>query len=246
MSAETKAHRRPPAHHRLRPVIALLAIVLAALVLAACGGSSSSGSGTTNSADGTTNSANTTTQGGSRSNRFASVRACLQKEGINLPAGGAGRPAGGGPPSGGPGHFKLPEGVSRSKFQEAMKKCGGGFFRRGRPSFNNATTRAALTKYAECMRANGVNLPAPNTNGKGPVFNTKGINTSSATFKAARTKCQSDLKGAFGAGRPAGGGPPGGGSPGGVPGGGAPPAGGEGGPPQGGYGPPPGSGAEGG
>ena len=33
------------------------------------------------------------------------------------------------------------------------------------------------------MRENGVNLPAPNTSGNGPVFNTKGIDTSSATFK---------------------------------------------------------------
>jgi hypothetical protein len=59
------------------------------------------------------------------------------------------------------------------------------------------------------MRENGVNLPTPNTSGNGPVFNTKGINTSSATFKSAQSRCQSDLPGGL-AGRAPNGGPPGG------------------------------------
>lgn len=202
----------------------LLSIPAAAAALAACGGS---GSGSNASA----NSASTTKDASARSSRFASLRSCLEKEGINLPAasGNGGQPGTGGPPTGGAGGFKLPEGVSRSKLQEAMKKCGAGDFAGGaRPGFSSATARAALTKYAACMRENGVNLPTPNTNGKGAVFNTKGINTSSETFKNAQKKCQSDLKGAFSAGRPPGGGE------------GAPPTG-EGGPPAGGYGPPPGS-----
>lgn len=88
---------------------------------------------------------------------------------------------------------------------------------RGR-RFNSAAGRAALTKFAQCMRENGVNLPAPNTSGNGPVFNTKGINASSSAFKTAQSKCRSDLRGAFGAG----GGPPGGAPPNGAS--GAPPA----------------------
>lgn len=241
MSANTATQFEPPARHRLRSVIALLAIAILAVTLSACGGSSSSGS--SGSGSGTTNSASTTKPSGSRSSRFASLQACLQKEGIKLsaPAGGSGRPGSGGPPSGGAGGFKLPEGVSRAKFQEAIKKCGGGGFAGGaRPGFSSSTAKAALTKYAACMRENGVNLPAPNTSGKGPVFDTKGIDTSSETFKNAQKKCQSDLKGAFGAGgRPPGGGPPAGGE-------GGPPAG-AGGAPAGGYGgPPPGSEGEGG
>jgi hypothetical protein len=50
-----------------------------------------------------------------------------------------------------------------------------------------------------------VNVPAPNTSGSGPVFDTKGIDTSSAQFKAAEAKCQSDLSGAFRRGPSAGG-----------------------------------------
>jgi hypothetical protein len=43
------------------------------------------------------------------------------------------------------------------------------------------------------MRKNGVNLPKPNTSGKGPIFNTKGIDTTSASFKAADAKCVREL-----------------------------------------------------
>jgi len=55
------------------------------------------------------------------------------------------------------------------------------------------------------MRENGVNVPPPNTSGKGPIFSVKGLNTASAQFKAAESKCSVQLQGA----RP-GGGPPGG------------------------------------
>ena len=58
------------------------------------------------------------------------------------------------------------------------------------------------------MRENGVNLPAANTSGTGPVFSTKGIDISSQAFKSAQKACQSDLKGAFGTGTPPSGGPP--------------------------------------
>lgn len=222
MPMDTQLQPRPSVRRRLRLPIAVLTAAAAALVLVACGGGSSS-SGTS------TTSASATKPNGSRSGGFAALRTCLQKEGINLPSAPSGGNGSGGPPNGGAGGFKLPEEVSRSKFQEAIKKCGGGGFPGGRrPGFDSATARAALTKYATCMRESGVNLPAPNTGGKGPIFDTKGIDTSSATFKNAQKKCQSVLKGAFGAGGAgAGGGPP--------------PGGGEGAPPAGGYGPPPGA-----
>jgi hypothetical protein len=221
MPTDTPDQQRLSRPHRLHRLIATVAIAsVAAVVLAACGSSSKSSSSSA------TNSASTTHSGTSPSNRFASLRACLQKEGINLgSASPGGQPGSGGPPGAG-GGLKLPEGVSQSKFQEALKKCGGGFPGGARRGFNSATARAALTKYAACMRGNGVNLPAPNTSGNGPVFNTKGIDTSSAAFKSAQQKCQSNLKGAFGAG----GRPPGGGE-------GGPPSGAEGGPPAGAPGP---------
>jgi hypothetical protein len=56
--------------------------------------------------------------------------------------------------------------------------------------------RHALAKYAGCLRQNGVNMPAPSTSGKGPIYNTKGINTGSPQFRAATKKCRGTLIGA--------------------------------------------------
>jgi hypothetical protein len=64
------------------------------------------------------------------------------------------------------------------------------------------------------MRASGVKLPAPNTSGKGPIFNTKGIDTSSSTFKAADGKCAHELARPGVPGAPGAGGGPGGAAPG--------------------------------
>ena len=225
MSKDAHESPRPP-RRRLRPLLAALMVALAAIALAACG---SSGGSTT-----TTNSASTTKSGAPGTNRFASLRACLAKEGITLPSrptgstGSTGTTGSGGFPGARRGGFKLPEGVSRTKFQEALKKCGGGNFG-GRRNFNSATAKAALTKYSQCMRENGVNLPPPNTTGKGPVFDTSGLDRTSATFTAAEKKCEGDLPAFFGRGRPAAGAT------------GGPPTG-EGGPPAGEGGTPPGEG----
>lgn len=145
------------------------------------------------------------------------MRECLQKNGITLPA----RPNGsGGPGFLGGGGATLPKGVTRAQYEAALKKCGGGnrFFRQGQGAagFSSPAFRQALTKYAACLRQNGINLPAPNTSARGPIFDTKGINTSSPQFKAATTKCRATLLGAFrrrpGTGRaPGASGPPPGG-----------------------------------
>jgi hypothetical protein len=160
------------------------------MALAACGSSGSSA---------TTNAAAKTASSGSGKDRRAAFRECLQKQGVKLPAAptGGGQPGSGAPPSGGAGVLGGAGGAS-TKMQEAFKKCGGGSFG-GRPR-NSAAAKATLTKFAACMRENGVKLPAPNTSGKGPVFDTKGIDTSSAAFKSAQSKCRSALKGTFGAG----------------------------------------------
>jgi hypothetical protein len=213
-------HRRFPA-----PAL-LLALALACLGLAACGGSSN----TTKSA---TSAASTTAAGGQLRGRFTALRSCLAKAGITLPqrALGAGAPGGqaGGTPggAGGPGGgaqrsqprpgggffgggggrgLRLPNGVTRAKLQAALMKCGGSALRR--PFFNSANLRATVTKFAACMRQNGVKLPTPNTSGNGPVFNNKGLNTAAAQFMAATAKCRPLLTGSFG-GRGGGpGGPP--------------------------------------
>jgi hypothetical protein len=201
----------------------VFALVLASLVLAACGSSSKSSSSTSTSASASASS-KTATGGpaGAGGKRFTALRECLEKEGITLPkpTGGQHKPGKGGPGGaagflgggGGAGGRQLPKGVSKSKYEAAIKKCGGspagGHFKRGGSNFAGPTAKAALAKFAACMRENGVNVPAPNTSGKGPVFNTKGLNTSSSKFKTAETKCASILRAAYNPSEGAGGGQP--------------------------------------
>lgn len=188
------SHIRKP----LLPTSAAIAL-LACLGLAACGGSSSTSTSTTNAS---ANAAKTSTTPNRPPGRFAALRACLQKNGVTLPAPTPGQqgPLGLGGPAGG---RQLPKGVTRAQVQAAMKKCGGGSGFRGPNGqsgprrFGSPGFRKALSAFAACMRSNGVNLPAPDTSGTGPVFKTGSVNTKSATFKAASTKCQSVLRSAF-------------------------------------------------
>jgi hypothetical protein len=233
-------------HHsnRRKTAAAPLAIVLLSLLLAACGG----GSGSTSSSSASASTKTGTNARGQFAARGAALRTCLKKEGITLPERKPGK-TGGKPPagpfgaggSGGQrGGFQLPKGVTREKLQAALKKCGGGFGGGGARRFGGARSAQRLTKFAACMRSNGINLPTPNTSGKGPVFDTKGIDTTSAAFKQADAKCAKELRPAGGAaggpgaapgasgeaGAP-GGGVPGASAPGGAPAGGesgAPPA----------------------
>jgi hypothetical protein len=125
---------RPAARRRLRVILAVVAIAVIGAVVGVVATSSSG-----------TNSTSTTQQSTTRSSRYASLQSCLRKEGINLtaPSGSGPKPgAGNGGPHAG---FKLPEGVSRTKFQEAVKKCGGGSLPRGggAPGSQSAESAAA-------------------------------------------------------------------------------------------------------
>ncbi|HEY5285672.1 MAG TPA: hypothetical protein VIJ50_01035, partial [Solirubrobacteraceae bacterium] len=188
--------------HRKPAVAAVLVLLLACLGLAACGGSSSDTTSTganaasTGSASGasSTGSAGSTsrTQGapgaGRGSGRFTALRECLQKNGISLPKRtGSARPGGGFVPGAGAGSGpQLPSGVTRAQYEAALKKCGGHLFGGGAARrLNNPVFKAALSKYGDCLRANGIKLPAPNTSGNGPIFDTKGIDTASSQFKSA-------------------------------------------------------------
>lgn len=202
-----------------RPAAAAITLLLivASLALAACGSSSSTSSTTSSSAAQPAAGVGTGASGPQGpGGRFSALRTCLAKQGINLPPRRAGQrrpptgppgPQGGGVPGGGlpgggfGGGQALPPGVTAPQFRAAIQKCGGagrfGLRRLSIPAY-----RAALAKFAACMRQNGINLPAPNVTGNGPIFNTKGLNTTSASFKAANAKCQPNLRGSFGARAP--------------------------------------------
>jgi hypothetical protein len=189
---------------RTPTAVAVVLLALASVLLAACGGSSTSSSSTTSTsaaATTPTTSAPGKLPGAANPGRFLALRECLKKNGITLPQ----RTPGQGPGAGGPGSGPtLPAGVSRAQYEAILKKCGGGFAGgRGKlgklgARFSSPEAKKALTKFAACMRENGIKIGEPNTSGKGSIFNTKGISTNTAAFAAAETKCRSDLRGAFG------------------------------------------------
>jgi hypothetical protein len=175
--------------------VAVLLVVLASLVLAACGGgSSTSSSSTSTSASATTTTPSTTGKApGAIGGRFAALRECLQKNGITLPKFTPGKRV-----APGTSRSFLPKGVTKAQYEAAIKKCGGpGFFARGKDRFNTPAFKQALAKFAACMHENGVDVPKANTSGTGPVFNSKGLDTSSPKFQAAEAKCRPDLSGAL-------------------------------------------------
>jgi hypothetical protein len=204
-------NRRNPAGAAKPAAAAVLVLLLACLGLAACGGSSKSSSTSANAAA-TSSTAEGARTGptGPRAGRFQALRECLQKNGITLPkrtpgqrpGGGAGGFLGGG--AGGP---RLPAGVTRAQYEAAVRKCGGAAFVGAGNPIRSPAVKQAVAKFAKCMRENGVNVPEPNTSGNGPIFNTKGLNTTSAQFKTAETTCSSYLRSAFRRG-PSAGGPP--------------------------------------
>jgi hypothetical protein len=114
----------------------------------------------------------------------------LQKNGVPLPKRTPGQP----------GATGLPKGVTGGQLAAALKKCGAGGFGGGPvPRFNNprSQTGHALTEFAACMRSHGVNVPEPNTSGSGPIFDTKGLNTSSPQFRTAEAACREVLRAAI-------------------------------------------------
>ena len=200
-------------HRRKSAAAAAVVLLLASLLLAACGSSSKSSSSTSTTASASTSTPTTTTStttGAAKApaaGRFTALRECLQKNGITLPKRAPGRkrtPGAGGFLGGGTGG-QLPKGMTRTQYQAILKKCGGGF---AAARTNSPAFKQSLAKFAACMRENGVKLPEPNTSGKGPVFNTAGISTTSTKFKSAEAKCSASLRGSF-RGAPGAGGPPG-------------------------------------
>jgi hypothetical protein len=193
---------------RLRPAAAgALLVLLAGLLLAACGGGTSSKSSSSTSAAAKAAAG----AGGQFGARGAALRTCLQKSGVTLPKPKTGQRTtpGAGGPFGAGGAAKLPSGVTAAQLRAALKKCGGGQFRGGKGFAAGGTQRFA--KFAACMRKNGVKLPQPNTSGKGPIFNTKGLDTTSAAFKRADAKCVRELR-PSGSPQPGGQGAPGAGA----------------------------------
>jgi hypothetical protein len=166
---------------------AALVLMLASLALAACGGSSKTSSSTATGAATTATSATTTTST-TAATQPAQLRACLRKAGI---------PVSNSVSSISEVLANQPKGVSREQLLAAAKGCGGigTGATAGKPHVSAAAYKQAFVKFVSCMNEHGVKLPAPNTSGKGPLIDTKGIDTASASYKAAAEKCSPILRG---------------------------------------------------
>jgi hypothetical protein len=186
-----------------RALTTLALVVLAAVALAACGSSSKSptttaATTTTAASSASANTGTATTKAGTPAPvRRSSLRECLHKQGITLPARKPGQTGGFFGPGG-----QLPPGVTRQQLNAALGKCASqtrGRFRAGVLRLQPAAKKA-FTEFAACMRQSGIHLPPPDTSGSGPIFSTKGLNASSPKFRAASAKCRAVLASAFRAG----------------------------------------------
>jgi hypothetical protein len=54
----------------------------------------------------------------------------------------------------------------------------------------SAQATAVLVRFAECLRHSGLNIPAPNTSGTGPVIDLKGLDAKNQQTRTAVAKCQ--------------------------------------------------------
>jgi hypothetical protein len=189
-------------------IFTIVALAVGCL-MAGCGSASST---STSSASAAATSSSTTTSGsttaagsGGFSARRTQLVACLKQHGVTLPSRPAGAPPAGGtgtgttgtggPPAGGGGFFGGGGGGARRfannpKMLAAFKACGANFgFRRG--NFAGRISHTTITKYVDCVRQHGYNLPNPNFSGKGSVFPSN-IRTN-PKFVAASKACQSIL-----------------------------------------------------
>lgn len=153
----------------------------------------SAGSGSSSSASGTAAAGSSSSAtSGEFAARLAAVRTCIQKSGVTL------SPRGSGGPSSMFRNPRLPKGMTRSQYAEVLRKCGTGLAGGAgalakRRLFDNTRFSQALVVFADCLRRNGVPVPPPNTSGKGPVFDTRGLDTTSPKFRQARQQCRGTL-----------------------------------------------------
>jgi hypothetical protein len=165
-----------------RKALAALALALAAFALASCGGSSG-----TSSSRASSSSASVSKGTSSTASQPQRLRACLKKLGIDAPSSIS-------TVSDLLAH--TPKGVTRAQLVAAVQSCGGigPGLAVAKPRTSLAAYRQAFVNFVSCMRQQGVNLPDPDTSGKGPVLDTKGIDTASPKYKGAAAKCSPILR----------------------------------------------------
>jgi hypothetical protein len=86
--------------------------------------------------------------------------------------------------------------MSRAQYHEELLRCAGLKFSQTTPvAPRTQQLRAALARFARCLRSHGVNVPEPNTSGTGPLFPRSSVNPASPQYRAAAQACLSTLHG---------------------------------------------------
>jgi hypothetical protein len=165
---------------RRRHVAAVLSAgAVLALALTACGGGSGGSDSSTTAASGGPGGFDLTDD----------QRACIEEKGVSLPEGGGQPSQGAGPPDALP-NGQGPGGQDLEKLQQALKDCGVETPNPPQGGFDPKAMRAQISDYVACVRKNGFDLPKPNTQGDGPVFDSSQVDQNDPKFQAASAKCQ--------------------------------------------------------
>lgn len=184
-------------------------------LVAAIGGLSISVAACGSSASTTTPGASNASSATSRYQARLALAKCLRSHGVNVPDPS---PSGGVAGGGGGGGGELRALRSDPNFQSALQACAK--YRAAASPFSNLTPaqraqfQQEFVKFAECMRAHGVNIPDPTTSSGGGFGLRQAITPSvrnSPVFRSAFQACSSNLPFRRGG---AGGPPPGGAAPG--------------------------------
>jgi hypothetical protein len=169
---------------------ALAVGLLVALATAGCGKASDDGNGVaTAGKSGDPGTSSAPAGGGNEHDDALKYAKCMRENGVpNFPDPKIGE--------NGEASLDLPEGADPAKAEAADKTCKKLLPNGGEPKKVDAETLAKMTKYAECMRANGVpKFPDPTDTGFQINGNELGMGPDDPTFDAADQKCKQYMPG---------------------------------------------------
>jgi hypothetical protein len=181
-----KGARRP---NRGRfPAAALLSLLLLPAGLAACGSSGSSTS-TIRLPAAAADGASATGPAAGASTSSTRTSAPGSTAGASTPSAGATASAAAGAPAR-PSTSATP---STSTAAPGAGRVGASSSAQASRVLRSSRFHEALVRFAACLRQNGIDVGEPNTSGKGPLLDTKGLSTGSPRFKTAAAKCRAVL-----------------------------------------------------
>ncbi len=84
--------------------------------------------------------------------------------------------------------MRVPVGISRQRFREALNKCGYGYLKVAPEPITNPIVKGMVLELRSCLARNGFMLPYPNFVG-GPILDTRSVDIRSAMWVATVKGC---------------------------------------------------------